>query len=142
MKAFLVMFLFASTLAQAVEVKVSETAVDFWRPNARAHFAVNKEAGRAWVEFEMYDRVHGQNGNGSVSTRVKVEGLVYDEASASITLTHEGQVFECATVSQRWYGTKIRPTGCELKLSKVKRTIDDGYFSYKRDFHQVHLITK
>ena len=142
MKAFLVMFLFVSTLAQAVEVKVSETQTDFWRPNVRANFAVNKEAGRAWVEIEMYDRAHGQNGNGSVSTRVKIQGLAFDEASSSITLTHEGQVFECAHVSQRWYGLKIQPTGCELKDRKVKLTIDDGYNTYRREFVQVHLVTK
>lgn len=142
MKAFLVLFLFVSTLAHAVEVKVSETPTDFWRPNVRANFAVNQEAGRAWVEVEMYDRAHGQNGNGSVSTRVKVEGLAFDQASSSITFTHEGQVFECATVSRRWYGTKISPTGCDLKMRKVKLTVDDGYNTYRREFVQVHLVTK
>lgn len=142
MKAFLVLFLFVSTLAHAVEIKVSEMPVDFFRPNAKATFEVNKEMGRAWVEVEMFDRAHGDAGAGSSWTRVKVQGLVFDEAQSAITLTHEGQVFECASVTRRWYGTVIRPTGCVLQTRKVKRTYDDGYNTYKREVFEVSLMIK
>lgn len=142
MKAFLVLFLFVSSLAHAVELKVTETPVDFFRPNAKSTFAVNKELGRAWVEVEMFDRAHGNRETASYTLKVKVEGLVYDEASSTVVLTHDGQVFECATVSGRWYGTVIRPSGCELRIRQVKIIQDDGYQTYKRDFHQVNLVTK
>lgn len=142
MKAFLVMFLFVASFAHAVEVKVTETPVDYFRPNAKSTFAINKEMGRAWVEVEIFDRAHGDRETASATLKVKVDGLVYDEASSSVLFTHEGQVFECASVTRRWYGTVIRPTGCDLRTRKVKLTYDDGYQTYKRDFHQVHLVTK
>lgn len=142
MKVFLVLFLLASSLAQAVEVKVSETPADHFRPNAKATFEVNKEAGRAWIEVKMYDHEYGDAGAGASYTREKVPGLVYDQTSSTITLTHEGQVFECATVTRRWYGTIVRPTGCMLQTKKVKLTYDDGYQTYKRDYVQVNLLTK
>lgn len=143
MKFLAALMVLITTSVFAVEIKVAETPVDFFRPEARAAFAVNQSMGRAWIELEMYDsRGNGEVGNGSVVSRHKVEGLVFNAATSTIALTHEGQLFECATVSRRWYGTRINPTGCELKIRKVKLTVDDGYNSYKRDFFQVHLKTK
>lgn len=142
MKAFFVLFLMLASVAHAVEVKVSEMPVDFFRPNAKAAFEINKNNGRAWVEVEMFDQSHGDGGAGSSWTRVKVEGLVFNESLSAITLTHEGQLFECASVTRRWYGTVIRPTGCVLQTRKVRRTYDDGYNTYKRDVFEVTLVTK
>jgi hypothetical protein len=138
------MTLFVTTSVFAAEITITEIPVDVFRPLSRALFAVNPDLGRAWVEVEQHDHTHGggEVGTTSVWTRAKVSGLVLDQASWKITLTHEGQLFECANVVRRWYGTRIFNTGCVLETKRVTRTIDDGYNTSKRDFVVVTLKTK
>lgn len=141
MKMFLALALLA-TSAFAVEVKVSEREVSYFYPNADAHFAVDRLMGTAWVEVQHYDQLTGRDRTLPKTYREKVEGLSFDQATSKIVLTYEGQLFECADVVKKWYGTVIRPTNCELKVSKVTRTVDTGRRNSKRSFHQVNLVTK
>lgn len=144
MKFLVALVLFAASSAFAVEVKVAETLIDSFRPHTNATFAVNRAEGRAWIELEQTDRMtgHGDGGFGSTYSRYKQEGLVYDQATSKIMLTHEGQVFECANVYKKWYGIVIKPSGCSLKIRDAKVTIDDGYRTYKTWVHQIYIVTK
>lgn len=144
MKFLAALVLFVTTSAFALEVKVAETGIDTFRPYASASFSVNREQGRAWIELEHSDGTsgHGDAGTPSSWERMKVEGLVFDQASSKITLTHEGQVFECVNVIKKWYGVVIKPTGCYLKVRDAKVTVDDGYRSRKVWVHQVFIVTK
>lgn len=142
MKVFLGMLLFVASVAHAVEVKVAQVPVDHFRPKAEVSYAINKDAGRAWIEVDLSDTNRRGDGFGRTTVRSKVEGLVFNAETSTIQFTHEGQLFDCATVTRRWYGNKIRPTGCELKIRKVTVQEDDGYRWMKRTYHQVFLVTK
>ena len=144
MKHLLALLFFVSTFVHAAEIKVFEEPVDFFRPGARSFFAINMEMGRAWVEVEFFDpNRSNESGHGSAWYKQKVEGLSYNPSTSSIVLEKDGELIECATVFRGRFRTlRIRQTGCELVTRKVKLTFDDGYRSYKRDYHQVFLITK
>jgi hypothetical protein len=144
MKFFALLTLIVCAPVFGAVVTVTEIPVDFFRPNTRASFAVNKDLGRAWVEIEQHDNTNGSGEAGNVSlwTRAIVNGLVFNESLSKITLTYEGQLFECADVVRKWYGIRITNTGCELETKRITRTIDDGYNTFKRDFILVTLKTK
>lgn len=144
MKHVLALFVFVASFAHAAEIKVFEAPVDYFRPMARSYYAINQQMGRAWVEIEMYDpNGNGEAGNGSAWYREKVPGLAFDAATSTITLDHGGQIIECATVTfGRFRTVRVRETGCQLQTRRVRLTFDDGYRTYKRDYHQVFLITR
>jgi hypothetical protein len=144
MKLLAAMVLFVTTSVFAVEVKVAETSIDTFRPQASASFGVNRDMGRAWIDFEHSDSTGGYGDGGTTPSweRMKVEGLVYDQTTSKIMFTHEGQVFECANVYKKWYGVIVKPSGCSLKVRDARVTVDDGYRTYKTWVHQVFIVTK
>lgn len=141
MKFLMVFLALITTHAFAVEMKIAEIEVDDFRPNAKSYFVVDKNTSLAYVEVETsYGPATGDSSHGQFYQKIEVPGLEFDATQSKITLTHEGQLFECANVVNRWFGSDIRPTGCKLKISQVLKNVNGSH--RKELFHQIFLITK
>lgn len=130
----------------AAEIKVFDLP-DTNRSQAYTQFNVNHDLNRAWVEFivkETFSNIdRGQRGE---FYREQVPGLSFDSSRGVITLDHEGQLIDCATVVRRgrfiFRHNKVTNTNCHFDTKRVKVEVDNGYEVRKERRLQVFLITQ
>jgi hypothetical protein len=146
MKMFaMALLLMLTCAAKASEIKVLDMpSINFYRLNAS--FKINKELNRAWVEVAIRNRNNHPSSGIYKIHRQKVPGLSYDEATSSIVLDADGQLFECAKVVTRtssiFWDHKITNTNCSLTSKEVTVIIDNGFELIKERRLQVFLVTK
>ncbi len=92
-----------------------------------AHFDVNRQLGRAWIDVELTPTTITEAQESEVIPR-GLDGLYYDQTSKQVIYRNGlGQVV-CA---EDWHflgSTSLKDTGqCRLSLSSEKRTVDDGF---------------
>ena len=131
-KLALSLCLLVAGAAQAADVVVLETPDFFIHGEAKAHFEVNKELGRAWVVMDITEFRRGpRNEQRTRSIREKVPGLSYDANTRTIVYDKDGALHECAKVTTRGRSIfrydKITPLNCSLKVKKAKKAYDDGF---------------
>jgi hypothetical protein len=131
----------------ATEIKIASERLTYEEVLVDAKFSVNANAGRAWVEYEVY----GDDGEDDWYTdkRVKVEGLVFDKNTSSIIITNGAEEIVCATTSTRsrriFRGSVriIKSTGaCLFKVRKERIAVDDGYRVVMKKVDSLYLILK
>jgi hypothetical protein len=92
-----------------------------------AHFDVNRQLGRAWVDVELTPRIIAEAPESEVIPR-GLDGLYYDQTNKQVIYRNGSDQVVCA---QDWHflgSTSLKDTGqCRLSLSSEKRTIDDGF---------------
>ena len=121
-------------------VLVMDTVVSDAYVNAAAEFAVNREAGRAWVEAAV-----DNGGDGEVlehqTLRTKLEGLSYDARTGEIVYAANGSRVVCARVARsrflfiRW--TSIRKLAACKLLSRFESVVEDNGFELEKKKHLV-----
>ncbi len=150
MKALLfALTLFAANVF-AQEIKIADMAVDSNAHRVGASFAINKEAGRAWVVVSVADPIDPLNVEAPAyarSERVKVEGLRFDAAASEVILERDGQAIVCATLkkSGAWIfkETYLKETGRCRFDSKIKTVkVDDGFDFVKQVRATVTLVVE
>lgn len=145
MKKLAIFFsLFVMASAHASSMVVLEIPTSHWTTGNEVVFEVNKEQGRAWVA--LFAQQGRRNERRYHEHRARVPGLYFDASLSKIMLEKDGGLVECANVRTRgrsiFRHDKITPTGCQLKVKKVKKYIDDGYRGYRVDMTQVLLVTR
>lgn len=137
------LFLIFSAVTYSAEIKVFEIPQDTWTRYMKGEFEINRDMGRAWVSIEVASTPYGQNRDRSVRYfRQKVDGLTYDASINRIMLEYEGQLIECGYQTGRYMFKRIVNTNCKLETRKVKKMVDDGYRTYKRDYLQLFIVTR
>ncbi len=132
----LIALLFALTLttaAQAESFDIFEAQYTGGStPTVTVEYAANKQLGRAWVEI-VVDNAAPDSSLGYDEYRTKVEGLRFDAATNSIVLERDGQLIECAKWKRGgFFGISgFKPTGCKFSHRLIKKTVDDGFNTYK-----------
>lgn len=90
-------------------------------------FAINSELGRAWVEVIGH---YSDPDSLDDVTRVKVEGLSYNQATKQIIFTENGSEVVCANIkiTRVFKDEVIKPTGaCRFEARTIKVKVDDGF---------------
>ena len=121
-------------------VLVMDTVVAGAYVNAAAEFAVNEEAGRAWVET-----VVDNGGEGEVldqqTLRAKLEGLTYDARTHEIAYADNGSRVLCAKVARSKFlfiaWTSVRRTAACKLVSRFESVVHDNGFEFERRKHLV-----
>jgi hypothetical protein len=91
-----------------------------------AHFNVDRELGRAWIEVVII-------GDYTVDEEPEVvrrplDGLYYDPARKQVIYRNGAKKIVCAEDSSFLGDTSLKETGqCQLRLSSEKRKVDDGF---------------
>lgn len=106
-------------------------------------FEINRDQGRAWVSIKAWDASQGRRDRYYNYYRQLVPGLSFDKETSSIVLEKDGAVTTCAKVESRGRSIfrydYIMPTGCELKLRKIMKEVDNGYEVRRVEMIQVLL---
>lgn len=106
-------------------------------------FEINRDQGRAWVSIKAWDASQGRRDRYYSYYRQLVPGLSFDKETSSIVLEKDGAVTTCAKVESRGRSIfrydYIMPTGCELKLRKIMKEVDNGYEVRRVEMIQVLL---
>ncbi len=92
-----------------------------------AHFDVNRQLGRAWVDVELTPTIIAEAPESQVIPR-GLDGLYYDQTRKQVIYRNGSGQVVCA---EDWHflgSTSLKDTGqCRLSLSSEKRTFDDGF---------------
>jgi hypothetical protein len=92
-----------------------------------AHFDVNRQLGRAWVDVELTPTIIAEAPESQVIPR-GLDGLYYDQTRKQVIYRNGSGQVVCA---EDWHflgSTSLKDTGqCRLNLSSEKRTFDDGF---------------
>jgi hypothetical protein len=119
-----------STFAAAGEIQIMKLYQhEMWGPAYSFHkFIVNPELGRAQIEVSL---TRGPEGD-SATTRIKLEGLSFDQLTNEVVLLHEGRTVVCATSVEkgRWFFRQsiLKETGnCQFKTEWKDIVYDDGF---------------
>jgi hypothetical protein len=91
-----------------------------------AHFDVNRDLGRAWIDVElMPDYTTDEQPE---VFQQHLGGLYYDPARKQVIYRNGTQHVVCAEDSSFLGHTSLKETGqCKLRLSSEKRPVDDGF---------------
>jgi hypothetical protein len=119
-----------------------DTVVSDAYVNAAAEFAVNREAGRAWVEAAVDNGGDGDREAWDQRTlRAKIEGLSYDPRTGEIAYTANGSRVVCARVARSRFlfvsWTSIRKLAACKLLSRFESVVEDNGFEFERKKHLV-----
>lgn len=120
----------ASIFSPALAATTPVTKTVFEKPiqdeSLAAHFDVNRELGRAWIDVEV-TRTNGQLRDPEVTPRA-LDGLYYDSASRQLIYRDGTERIVCAEDSHFLWTTALKETGqCRLLVSRETRKIDDGF---------------
>ena len=122
--------LLLSTFAAGGEIQIMKISQYQMRNNAYVtkQFMANPELGRAWIEVS----VTNDPDSSSDDTRIKLDGLSFDQQSNEVVLLHEGRLVVCATFAEsgRWIFRQrvMKETGkCQFKGVWKKITYDNGF---------------
>ncbi len=117
----------SAALAPETAPVVSRTV--FERPlvteSLGAHFDVDRDLGRAWIDVVLTDD-YAEIGAPEV-VRKLLDGLYYDPAKKQVIYRMGTKGIVCAEDSSFLGMTSLKDTGqCQLRLSSEKRKVDDG----------------
>ncbi len=92
-----------------------------------AHFDVNRDLGRAWIDVEL--RPDYTTDEQPEVVQRGLHGLYYDSARKAVIYRNGAKDIVCAEDDKNFLGmTSLKETGqCDLQLSSEKRPIDDGF---------------
>jgi hypothetical protein len=91
-----------------------------------AHFDVNRDLGRAWIDIELMPDYTTDEQPEIFQQRLS--GLYYDPARKQVIYLNGTKQIVCAEDSSFLGHTSLKETGqCKLRLSSEKRPVDDGF---------------
>jgi hypothetical protein len=91
-----------------------------------AHFDVDRDLGRAWIEVVLMGDYTADEEPEIV--RQTLDGLSYDPARKQVIYRNGAKMIVCAEDSTILGVTSLKDTGqCQLRLSSAKRKVDDGF---------------
>jgi hypothetical protein len=107
---------------------VSKTV--FERPlvneNLAAHFDVDRDLGRAWIDVVLTNSDYP--GRAPEVVREALDGLYYDPARKQVIYRNGAKEIVCAEDSSFLGRTSLKNTGrCQLRLSSETRKVDNGF---------------
>ena len=92
-----------------------------------AHFDVNRNLGRAWIDVDI--RADYTTDEQPEVVQRSLRGLYYDSARKEVIYRSGAKDIVCADDDTNFLGmTSLKETGqCDLQLSSEKRSVDDGF---------------
>jgi hypothetical protein len=110
--------------AGAVSQTVFERALN--HETLTAHFDVNREFGRAWIDVMVEPSDYPSRE--PIVVRRKIDGLSYDSTRKAVIYQNGKQKIVCAKDSSFLGMTSLNATGqCILRTSSETRRVDDGF---------------
>ncbi len=92
-----------------------------------AHFDVNRQLGRAWIDVELTPTTIAEAPESEVIPR-GLDGLYYDQARKQVIYRNGSRQVVCAEDWNFLGSTSLKDTGqCQLSLSSETRKVDDGF---------------
>lgn len=102
-----------------------------------AHFDVNRQLGRAWVDVELTPTTISEYQQPEVVPQM-VEGLYYDPARKQVIYRNGSDQVVCAEDWSFLGATALKDTGkCRLSLSSETRAVDDGFRGHQETIGKV-----
>jgi hypothetical protein len=93
-----------------------------------AHFNVNRDLGRAWVEVQLTPPIEGDGVPEPEVIKEAVNGLYYDRDTKQVIYQKGPTRTVCAEDSTFLWTTGLKETGqCPLRASSQTRKVDDGF---------------
>jgi len=115
----------AVTQQSATEVSTTVFERKLSTENLGAHFDVDRDLGRAWIDVVLTDD-YAEIAAPEVVRR-PLEGLYYDTAKKQVIYRKGANGIVCAEDSTFLGIKSLKDTGqCQLRLSSEKRKVDDG----------------
>jgi hypothetical protein len=116
----------AASKPAAINKTVFEQPLDAEDLDA-AHFDVNRDLGRAWIDVVL--RPDYTTDEQPEVVQRALHGLYYDPARKQVIYRSGGKDTVCAADDSNFLGmTSLKETGqCDLQLSSEKRPVDDGF---------------
>jgi hypothetical protein len=125
--------LFAVSAAGEPETAAVVSKTVFERPlkhdgDIAAHFDVDRDLGRAWIDVVITDRETEPAAQAPEVVRRALDGLYYDPARKQVIYRNGAEGIVCAEDSNFLWVKSLKDTGqCELRPSSETRRIDDGF---------------
>jgi len=129
--------------AEAAEVVVFEQPLSAWDQDVSAHFAANRELGRAWVDVQVDSTNYGEGPAENEVISKHVAGLYYDSARKQVLYRTPTGTIVCAEDATFLWRTYLKSTGqCSLTAHTEQRKIDDGFNVHEETVGEVVLDTQ
>jgi hypothetical protein len=117
------------------------------RMDANAHFEINKELNRAWVNVVLSEWGGGGDSVSYEEYRVKIEGLSYDPLEKQIILERNGERIICGKIYNRRFvidqGRSIKLTNrCKFEAKFMVDKVDDGFEIKDVDMVRVYMTVE
>lgn len=131
-------------VALAAKGEISKTIFEreLQNEDLTAHFDVNRDLGRAWIEVDVTEDLPGSYAEAQepeVFSRA-VDGLYYDQASKQVIYRNGTAQVVCAKDSTFLWGKSLEETGqCPLHVTSEKRQVDDGFNVHQETIGKVVL---
>jgi len=111
------------------QVIAFEAPLDNWNQGVSAHFAANRELGRAWIDVQMEPtNPLGEELSAPEVIPKMVEGLYYDSARKQVLYRTAAETVVCAEDATFLWSIYLKNTGqCQLTASTEQRNMDDGF---------------
>ncbi len=92
-----------------------------------AHFDVDRQLGRAWIDVELTPTTIAEAPESEVIPR-GLDGLYYDQTRKQVIYRNGPRQVVCAEDWSFLASTSLKDTGqCRLSLSSETRKVDDGF---------------
>ena len=92
-----------------------------------AHFDVNRQLGRAWIDVELISNTPSEIPDSHVVPQA-LNGLYYDPVRKQVIYRTGASGIVCAEDSSFLGTTSLKETGqCQLRVSAETRQVDDGF---------------
>ncbi len=130
--------------ALAAQGAISKTVFErvLQNEDLTAHFEVNRDLGRAWIDVELTPESPGSYiaaHEPEVLPRA-VDGLYYDQASKQVIYRNGTNRVVCAEDSTFLWGKSLKETGqCPLSVTSETRQVDDGFNGHQEIVGKVVL---
>jgi hypothetical protein len=106
-----------------------------------AHFGVDRNLGRAWIEVAASPSVDDQQRD--IIARKNVKWLYYDPERKAVVYQHGATETICANDRSLLGGSSLKSTeNCELMVSSAKRKVDDGFSGEKVPVTTVTFVAR
>lgn len=113
----------------AAAAPVSETIFEkpLQNQDVSAHFDVNRQLGRAWINVELTPTGISEIQVSEVVPR-GLDGLYYDQVRRQVIYRNGAAGIVCAEDSSFLGSTSLKDTGqCQLRVTSETRRVDDGF---------------
>ncbi len=115
-------------VADAAQIIVFEAPLDNWNEEVSAHFAANRELGRAWIDVQVEStNPIGEEPLERELISKAVDGLYYDAARKQVLYRTATETIVCAADASFLWRSFLKSTGqCLLTPRYEHRKMDDG----------------